>query len=200
MSIPDLTYIVRQAQADYPEAWRQAHTGSPQTEDFIRLVAKFMHAVDPRFGLNGKRGNPADISDDAVNVIGEGPGTTPGGRPCTVIDVIAGAGGPNPQPQWGVMTDPVASSGAWVNPGAALPPPPPAPQYPPYPPNESDVDGAGVALFADFAQAGQPPNPQMLRFAFRIAYSWLTKEVADLPASVAKHRREWRALLGLPPL
>ena len=80
------------------------------------------------------------------------------------------------------------------------PPKPPPPQYPAYPPTESDVDGAGVALFADFAPAGQPPNPQMFRFAFRVAFSWLTKEVPDLPASVAKHRREWRALLGLPPL
>ena len=80
------------------------------------------------------------------------------------------------------------------------PPPSQTPAYPPYPPNESDVDGAGVALFADFGMAGQPPNPQMFRFAFRVAYSWLTKEVPDLPASVAKHRKEWRAILGVPPL
>ena len=79
-------------------------------------------------------------------------------------------------------------------------PPPQTTQYPPYPPNESDVDGAGVALFADFGMAGQPPNPAMFRFAFRVAYSWLTKEVPDLPASVAKHRKEWRAILGVPPL
>jgi hypothetical protein len=79
------------------------------------------------------------------------------------------------------------------------PPQPPAPAYPPYPMPEDAVDGAGVALFADFAQAGQPPNPQMFRFAFRAAYSWLTKEVPSLDASVAKHRKEWRAILGLPP-
>ena len=201
MSIPDLTYIVRQAKEEHPQAWKDAHTGNAHTEDFIRIVAKMMHAVNPKFGLNGKRGNPQDISDDAVNFIGEGPGTTPGGQPCTVIDIIGGAGGPNPQPVWQVFSDPVASSGAWVNPNSApgLPPQPIPPQYPPYPFPEDPVDVCGAALFADFAQAGQAPNPQMFRFAFRVAYSWLTKEVSDLNASTAKHRKEWRALLGLPP-
>lgn len=201
MSIPNLTYVVQQCREEFPEAWANAHTGNAHTEDFIRICAKRMHAINSKFGLNGKRGNPLDISDDAVNFIGEGPGTTPGGQPCTVIDIIASAGSKDAKPYWGAMSDPVASSGAWVNPNSApgLPTPQP-PLYPPYPPNESDVDGAGVALFADFGLALQAPNPAMFRFAFRVAYSWLTKEVPDLPASVAKHRAEWRALLGLPPL
>jgi hypothetical protein len=112
-----------------------------------------------------------------------------------------GAGGPNPQPGWGVG-DHVYTHADGHDPddhglGGTVAPPPP-PQYPPYPFPEDAVDGAGVALFADFAQAGQAPNPQMFRFAFRVAYSWLTKEVSDLEASKAKHRKEWRALLGLP--
>lgn len=127
-----------------------------------------------------------------------------------VFDIIssAGAGSPTtpswtgPQPKrphnvWTPLSAVPAPGG-----GAPKPPqpvPPPAPSYPPYPPTESDVDGAGVALFADFAQAGQPPNPQMFRLAFRVAYSWLTQESASLPASVAKHRAEWRKLLGLQP-
>ena len=116
------------------------------------------------------------------------------------VDFISGAGGPNPQPGWLVDSFPYKHSDAHDPDdhgigGASQPQPP---MYPPYPPNESDVDGAGVALFADFALALQAPNPQMFRFAFRVAYSWLTKEVVDLPASVAKHRKEWRALLGLP--
>lgn len=81
---------------------------------------------------------------------------------------------------------------------APVPVPPPTPTYPPYPQPESQVDGAGAALFADFAEAHHAPDPQMFRFAFRVAYSWLTKEVPDLEASVAKHRAEWRRLLGLP--
>lgn len=72
--------------------------------------------------------------------------------------------------------------------------------YPSYPPNEADLDEAGIALFADFAKAGQPPNPQMFRFAFRVAFKWLTKEQPTLDASVSHTRAQWRKLLGLPPL
>ena len=83
----------------------------------------------------------------------------------------------------------------------------PLPAYPGYPQNEADIDGAGVALFEDFMEANTKrpddpntkPNPRMFRFAFRVAYDWLTKQTPDLPASVTKHRVLWRGLLGLPP-
>jgi hypothetical protein len=198
--IPNYLEDVKQAAKDYPAQWSHAHVdGHPGKHDFILLLAARLHKKDPRVGCNGKRGNPLDLSMDALNVLDDedGPGRTPAGKRCWVVDVIGGAGGSNPTPIWNAFSDPQASSGAWVAPKIASLP---TPQYPPYPPNESDVDGAGVALFADFGMSGQPPNPQMFRFAFRVAYSWLTQEVPDLPASVAKHRKEWRAILGLPPL
>ena len=143
-------------------------------------------------GLDGKTYRCSGVSHDAIWCDGE------------QIDTIArGNDAPDPigmtgEPVWNVIpphhwrpNNPPLKEAVVI--------PTPGPAYPPYPPNESDVDGAGVALFADFAQAGQAPNPQMFRFAFRVAYSWLTKEVPDLPASVNKHRREWRAILGLPP-
>lgn len=99
-----------------------------------------------------------------------------------------------PEPFWRPQNPPLKMDPVIVN-----PPAPPA-QLPPYPQPETAVDGAGVALFADFAVAGQAPNPQMFRFAFRVAYDWLAKNEPSLDASVAKHRNEWRALLGLPPL
>lgn len=214
MPVPNLKSEVEKAARDFPEAWADAHTGNSQTESFIKLLAARCHAIDKNVALNGKRGNPLDLSDDALNCLcdaSESTGRTPEGLPCVVIDVIAGAGSSSARPAWQVFNQAPEANGAWVKPGAAspvpTPVPPPAPPhvcppltYPPYPPTESDVDGAGSALFADFTAAGQPPNAQMFRFAFRVAYSWLTKEVPDLPASVAKHRKEWRALLGLPPL
>ena len=196
--IPDLRHIVEQCKAVYPQAWKDAHTGNAHTEDFIRLCAPMLKAADARFGLNGKRGDPKDISDDAVNVKGEGPGTDKlTGLPCTVIDIIGGAGGPHPQVQWGVMTDPVASSGAWVNPSSA-----PVPQPPQMPPYSGDpvFDAVGVVLFADYAQAGNAPDAQMGRWFGRTIYDWLAQVTPTLDASIAKHRAEWRAVLGLPPL
>lgn len=105
---------------------------------------------------------------------------------------------PIPKEYWRPNNPPMLIDDILPSPIPAPTPPPPA--LPPYPFPEDAVDGAGVALFADFAQAGQAPNPQMFRFAFRSAYSWLSKEVPSLEASVAKHRREWRQILGLPPL
>jgi hypothetical protein len=202
MSIPNLQHIVAKAAADHPTEWKNAHTGNAHTEDFIRLCAPLLALEDARFGLNGKRGNPHDISDDAVNVKGEGPGTdSTTGQPCTVIDIIGGAGGPNPQPQWGVMTDPVASSGAWVASGTAPPQPQPPPaQNFPYP-DENTVGKAFQMRVKDaYDDAHRPfpdPNDQD---AFRhfMRYGYSCHEMPE-PAAANKHIAELRAQLGVPP-
>lgn len=202
MPIPNYLTDVQLARLKYADAWDHAHIdGDPRKLEWITLFATDLHAKDPRANLNGKRGDPKNLSADAINYLcdkADSEGRTPDGLPCVVIDVIGNAGLPVAQPAWIVFDTKIEGSGAAVNPNAI--PQPPPPQLPPYPPNESDVDGAGVALFADFALAGQAPNPQMFRFAFRVSHDWLSKKEPDLPASVKKHRKEWRALLGLPPL
>jgi hypothetical protein len=122
MSIPNCLHVVADLAAKFPDEWWNAHRpsgGGPKTEAFIRRLAWVLHStVDPRFGLNGKRGNPADISDDVVcfdgvSVLGDYDPTR-GNAPVTVLDVIGSAGGPNPTPQWGpVGPSPLA---AWVKP------------------------------------------------------------------------------------
>jgi len=135
--IPNMLAEVETCKADYPQAWKDAHTGNPRTEDFIRLLAARLHNLDARFGLNGKRGDPKDISDDAINYIGEGPGHDPAtGLPVTVFDVIRGAGGPNPVPSWDRIDQ--AGPGAWVTPGAVVVPPLPPPQ-PTQPPGREEA-------------------------------------------------------------
>ena len=145
MAIPNCQSIVADLAGQFPDEWRAAHTGGRDTEAFIRRLAHVLHTtVDARFGLNGKRGNPNDISDDALNFKGEGPGNDPtdGNRPVTVIDVIAAAGGPDARPSWQVFSD-LPGPGAWVKPepvgsGSAgggspspTPPPPTAPDLRP---------------------------------------------------------------------
>lgn len=200
--IPNMLAEVERCKKKFPQAWKDAHTGNAHTEDFIRILAADLHLIDPKFGLNGKRGNPTDISDDAINYIGEGPGHDPthGNTPVTVIDVIGAAGSPGAFPAWQVIDQP--GPGAWVKPAPVLEPTPPTPQPPVYPPYPGDAvfDQIGVVLFADYAQAGQPPNPQMGRWFGRTTYDWLAQVVPTLDASIAKHRAEWRAILGLPPL
>ncbi len=130
--VPNYLAQVRTARDQYPEAWRSAHvSGDPKAWDFSRLLARDLHAIDPRIGLNGKRGNPNDLSMDALNFRGEGPGYDPvnGNTPITVIDVITGAGGPNPQPGWLVFSE-LAGPGVWVQPDRFSVPTPPVPPLP----------------------------------------------------------------------
>jgi hypothetical protein len=125
MSIPNGRHIVEQLAAQYPQEWWKAHRpsgGGPETEAFIRRLAWVLHStVDPRFGLVGKRGNPADISDDAlcydgVSQLGD-VDPTRGGVPVTVLDVIGGAGGPTPTAQWGAAGPATPRPhAAWVRP------------------------------------------------------------------------------------
>jgi hypothetical protein len=86
--------------------------------------------------------------------------------------------------------------------GAVFPSPPPQPAPPssvPAYPGDAVFDAVGVVLFADYASAGQAPNPQMGRWFGRTIYDFLSGGLT-LEASIAKHRAEWRSLLGLPPL
>jgi hypothetical protein len=211
--------IVRQVNSLYPQHL-QLNVG-PELDAFLNKLLEHLRAAGHQtfrvckspgerqvipvgfqsrgvIGLDGKRYTCSGVSHDALWVDNK------------LFDVIASANNEDepyyhdgkrvsahpvfneiPEHEWRPNNPPLKEPIA--------PPKPPTPKYPAYPPNESDVDGAGVALFSDFAQAGQAPNPQMFRFAFRVAFSWLTQEVPDLPASVTKHRREWRAILGLPP-
>ena len=76
-------------------------------------------------------------------------------------------------------------------------PVPVPPAHEPYP-GDAVFDAIGAALFADYAQAHHPPDAQMGRWFGRVVYDWLVKNEVSLEASIAKHRREWRAILGLP--
>jgi hypothetical protein len=135
--IPNMLSEVERCKDENPVQWRNAHTGNAQTEDFIRILAARLYAIDTRFGLNGKRGNPNDISDDIINYIGEGPGIDPiTGKPVSLFDVIVNAGAqppyttenPAPTAAWNLID--LTGPGAWVKPGPAAPPvvvvPPPA--------------------------------------------------------------------------
>jgi hypothetical protein len=90
--------------------------------------------------------------------------------------------------------------------GNGPPPEPPEPQPPivkPYP-GDPVWDAVGVTLFADYAQAGQAPNPQMGRWFGRTIWDATEGDesgaVLTVEASIKKHRAEWRAVLGLPPV
>jgi hypothetical protein len=83
--------------------------------------------------------------------------------------------------------------------GAPIPPQPtpPSPTYPPYPGDQYGTQ-IGNVLFADYARAGQAPNSGMGVWFWRTAWDAATGLTVD--ESIAKHRAEWCAVLGIPVL
>ena len=231
MAIPNLLHEVEAARQKYPDAWRNAHTGNAQTEDFIRLCARDIQAKHgPRWGLNGKRGKPQDISDDVLAYSGEGSAVdVVNGGPMEIIDVIAGAGGPNPQPVWNVGPGGPGDKGTFVGtfsvPGGGTTPPPTDPckackdelaalkassvpkvGYP----GDHVWDAFGTAIIADYKRAGRVvTDVHGVEHVIMDArsYAWGGRTMHDdymegltLQQSIEKHRAEWLALLGLPPV
>ena len=141
--IPNYLSEVEACKAESPEAWKSAHTGNAHTEDFIKLLAARIAAFDPKCGLNGKRGDPNDLSDDALNYLcssTDSTGRTPEGLPCVVIDVIGSAGSTSAYPTWQVFSQAPEANGAWVKPGPVVPTPqPPQPPMPTQPPGREEA-------------------------------------------------------------
>ena len=211
--IPNYIEDVKAAKTKYADAWSHAHVdGDPRRLEWIKLFAKDLHAKDHNVGCNGKRGNPLDLSADAINILcdeTDSNGRTPDGEPCVVVDVIGGAGGPTPSPIWGVYNTLVEGSGANVDPNATPAPPPPATPYiPSYGELGDDAffrSQIGIPLQADMSIAGQALNDGSSVWFARACYELITESMKagrmiDAAPIVKKYRNQWRAILGLPPL
>lgn len=94
--------VLEQVTRDYPQAWACAHVESRSCKaDWINLAASALHAVDPRFGLNGKRGNPNDVSMDVITYLlhPDNP------RMVAAWDVCGGCGAPGARVVWSEITN-----------------------------------------------------------------------------------------------
>lgn len=213
--IPNYLSDVYTARDKYPEAWSHAHVeGDPRRLEWIKLFAKDLHAKDSTCYLNGKRGNPLDLSADAINILcdkADSAGRTPGGLACVVVDVIGSAGArppynsgnPAPYPVWGVYNTLIEGSGAPVDPNNVPGPPSPI-VIQPYP-DEPSWWGAVFtpAVQQCYRDAGRPfPDPKDdsvtldgFRHWSRTSYDirdGMTKE-----AALVKRIAELRKELGL---
>lgn len=201
MAIPNYLADVQAAKVKYADAWLHAHhDGDPRRLEWIKLFATDLHAKDPKVNLNGKRGNPNDLSADAINILCEAAdsaGRTPEGFPCVVVDVIGGAGGPNPTPTWSVFTTLVEGSGAAVTP--TPPAPPPAPFYP-YPDEPTYWKRFQDRMKSAYASVGRlfpdPNDPDAYRRFSRCGYDCRTQEPREM---AHKHIKELRQELGAVP-
>ena len=170
-----------------------------------------LRALDSNVAMNGKRGNPNDLSMDALNILceaAESDGRTPDNRPCVVVDVIGRAGAkppytaqnPAPHAAWGVYKTKVEGSVALVVPTIQQSDPPPPPQASfPYPDERVAVRRFQVRVKAAYRAVGRPFPDPLDEDAFRhfTRYGYSCHEMPE-PDAAAKHIAELRRDLGAP--
>ena len=180
--------IMRQVSDADPARFRCAHTGRDCEADWIEAVASALHRVDPRFGLNGKRGDPNTLSLDVITYLLD-PGNP---RKVAAWDVCGSCGGSNPSLEWNEITNYATigqpGTAIWLQPPDLAPPEPPSGPTPPAPPQAPapapappSIDTA--ALKAEIAQ---------LRADLAAAASTL-EAVRATSASAAIDAREFNA-------
>lgn len=172
---------------------------------FVDAVVAALHGRDKRWGHLKKSGGQTQVhghaEDAALYLVLDAAGEVVPGF-SVAVDFVGGAGGPNPQPGW-IVDAPRYNKSDWLDPFEHATTPKPCPVCPPavtIPPYAGDAvfDAVGAALFADYAAAGQAPNIGMGRWFGRTIYDWIAGNTRTLQASIEKHRREWREILGLP--
>lgn len=122
---PNMLHVVEAIHRERPGLIHRPH-------DFTAAVAARLHALDPKWGLNGKRGNIADTSEDCVAY--RAPASPAGG--VEIYDIIAQANSPQAAPAWIDQTWVTVANGtigAWVQPPSATTPTP-EPRPPSQPP------------------------------------------------------------------
>lgn len=126
-----LEVVERVSEADL-ERFACAHSGRPCEADWIKAVAATLHAEDPKWGLNGKRGDPSDLSLDVVTYrLG------PTDRHVQAFDICGACGSPSAVPVWQDITNwqtlGQPGTAVWVKPATNSPNPVPAPTPTPAP-------------------------------------------------------------------
>lgn len=122
---PNRKDVVEAVSAADPARFACAHVeGRSCKHDWIKAVAAALHATDPKWGLNGKRGNPSDISMDVVTYrIG------PTDRHVQAFDICGSCGGGSPSVVWNDITNwaTIGQPGTaiWIQPGPVSGPAPP---------------------------------------------------------------------------
>ncbi len=109
---PDRSDVVRRVAAACPGLIYDDHR-------FTGAVASVLYAEDARWGRNGKRGNPNDLSHDAIAYR-----TSASPLGVAIIDIIGAAGSASASPAWIDQTDEtirVGTTGVWVQPSGVLP-------------------------------------------------------------------------------
>jgi hypothetical protein len=101
--------VGRQVAAQYPNAWRNAHNaGEPAGSEFVRRWVFALRANGILACVNGKRGSDTLSQDVLTFPLTSGGAQDTSGRyhgRIAIVDVIVGAGGPNPSLGFGDVSE-----------------------------------------------------------------------------------------------
>lgn len=127
--VPNRIDLVRTAAEKWPAEFLAAgQKGHPQQHAFVQRLAAYMEQQTRgtheggRWGLNGKRGNVDDFSDDSIAYRGAGIAVDRAhdNEPMEIIDVIARSGTPDAAPAWQPGLGGPGDVGAWVAPDLSV--------------------------------------------------------------------------------
>ena len=174
---------------------------------FTDACVSMLNGLDANFGHLIKKPGQTDLHDHGED---SALYKLPDGK-AQAVDFIGGAGGPNPQPGWIVDPQPLYTHDDWHDPqdhgvfedAPPVPPPPVTPVYPSYEALGGDDGGKRITrqLEADFKRAGRPGlDGDCGAWQQRVSYDFLTGVCQTVDESIAKHRGEWCAALGIPVL
>lgn len=113
VALPNLYSVVADYAAANPAQLAASCLDTGGNWAFMDGVVAALKAADSRVGYNGKRGNTADPSQDAVSYYHGILPAVDGSPDVYVIDIIGGHCGSNPVPAWSNVTSP-AARGAYL--------------------------------------------------------------------------------------
>ena len=107
---PDMSSVVDAVANDSPMLLASSCVESGGNNEFLFEVVRRLRMTDDRWGLNWKRGNVGDLSQDVVDYHW-GEGVSEGSTDVYIIDIIIGHCGSSPSPGWIDQTEATAQAG-----------------------------------------------------------------------------------------
>ncbi len=101
---PDMRYVLDELAAERPDLLAASCVDRGGNNEFLFEAVRRMRAVDARWGLNWKRGNVGDLSQDVVDYH-VGSDEPEGSTEVIILDVIGGHCGDSPSVAWTDVTE-----------------------------------------------------------------------------------------------
>ena len=109
--LPDGSDVVDQLAEERPDLLAASCVEDGGNNDFLFEVVRRLRARDPRWGLNWKRGNVGDMSQDVVDYFYAPGDPVEGSTDVYIVDMIVGHCGPDPGPGWLDQTEATREAG-----------------------------------------------------------------------------------------